>query len=170
LSRFRAYKLRILLSFLSIVYIAAIFLLAGSPIVQSLSRFNPVSLLHIPLYGILTLLLIFSIVPTTLMRKDAMTPQGNDPINLSREMRSLFHWDPSHPITRFWAAGFIAFAVGIADEIYQFFVPSRNASIMDVLLDLVGIGIAIVLALKLLKKRYLSHIPPQVQTKVIDKD
>jgi hypothetical protein len=47
-------------SFLSIAYIAGIFLWADYPIVEELSAFNPYSLLHIPLYGILTLLLILS--------------------------------------------------------------------------------------------------------------
>jgi VanZ family protein len=37
------------------------------------------------------------------------------------------------------AAGFIAFVVAIADEIHQVYIPGRDASITDVLLDVVGI-------------------------------
>jgi VanZ family protein len=49
--------IRLFFLFLSVVYVAVIFLFAGSPIVSEISRFNPHSLLHIPLYGILAVLL-----------------------------------------------------------------------------------------------------------------
>lgn len=120
-------KVRLFFSILSIVYISAIFILAGSPIVRILAPFNPYSLLHIPLYGILTFLLIFSIVPTTLRTKDSMTQRR------------------SHPINRFLIVGVIALGVGIADEIHQAYVPGRDASITDVLLDFVGIALVLFL-------------------------
>jgi VanZ family protein len=137
---------RILFSILSIVYITGIFLFAGSPIVQTLAPLNPHSLLHIPLYGILTFLLIFSILPMTQLRVDS--PNQTNQRNLSREMRSLFHWDQIDQINQtdqrnqrnsFLLPGFIALFVAIADEIHQAYVPGRDASVTDVLLDLVGI-------------------------------
>jgi VanZ family protein len=127
--------MNILFSILSIVYISAIFILAGSPIVRTLAPFNPYSLLHIPLYGILTFLLIFSIVPTTLRTKDSMTQRRN------------------HPINRFLIVGVIALGVGIADEIHQAYVPGRDASITDVLLDFVGIALVLFFAFRLLKTK-----------------
>jgi hypothetical protein len=57
--------MRIFFSILSIIYIAGIFLFADSSVVSTLAAFNPYSLLHIPLYGILTVLLIFSFMPLT---------------------------------------------------------------------------------------------------------
>ena len=39
------------------------FIFADSSVVSTLAAFNPYSLLHIPLYGILTVLLIFSFMP-----------------------------------------------------------------------------------------------------------
>jgi VanZ family protein len=105
--------MRLIFTILSIAYIAAIFLFAGSSVVSDLSSFNPYSLLHIPLYGILTFLLIFSFVPMTQL--------------------------PNYLITRFLVVGIIALIVAIADEIHQAYVPGRDASITDVLLDLGGI-------------------------------
>jgi len=132
--------MRLFFSILSLAYIAGIFLLADSPIVSSLAPFNPYSLLHIPLYGILTLLLILSTLP---FKINLNSPNQ---INLSREMRpalwsvysmgSLFHWDQ---INRFLIAGLIALGVAIVDEIHQSFIPGRDASIIDVFLDLIGI-------------------------------
>jgi VanZ family protein len=132
--------MNILFSILSIVYISAIFILAGSPIVRILAPFNLYSLLHIPLYGILTFLLIFSIVPTTLRTKDSMTQRRNYPIN------------------RFLIVGVIALGVGIADEIHQAYVPGRDASVTDVLFDFVGIALVLFFAFRLLKtKTSLIH-------------
>ena len=136
---------------LSAAYIAGIFLLADSPMVSDVAPFNPYSLLHIPLYGILTILLVLSF-----RRKP-----GNS-TNLSREMRptpcsvetttsgSLFHRDPSNSINptnsrNLVVAGSIAFVVAIADEIHQAYIPTRNASITDVFLDIVGIVLCILI-------------------------
>lgn len=55
--------MRIISSILSFFYIARIFLFADSPVVSKLSPYNLYSILRIPLYGILTILLIFSILP-----------------------------------------------------------------------------------------------------------
>ena len=55
--------MRVFFSILSVAYIWAIFFLADAPVVYTLSSFNPYSILHSPLYGGLTLVLIFSIVP-----------------------------------------------------------------------------------------------------------
>jgi VanZ family protein len=122
--------MRILFSILSIAYIAAIFLLAGSPVVRQLSRFNPDSLLHIPLYGVLTLFLIFSFGP-----RGQKSPKKTN-----------------NPISRFLIAGFIALAVGIFDEFYQSFIPGRSATVTDIFLDIIGISLMIFIILKVTKK------------------
>ncbi len=46
-------------------------------------------------------------------------------------MRSLFHWGqlPNDLMARSFIVGFIALGVGVADEIHQAYVPSRDASI-----------------------------------------
>jgi VanZ family protein len=54
---------RLLFGFLSTAYIAGIFLFANSSLVSTISSFNPFSLLHVPLYGILASLLYFSFNP-----------------------------------------------------------------------------------------------------------
>jgi len=90
---------------LSIVYISSIFILGGSPVVQHLSLFNPYSLLHIPLYGILTALLVISFMPLKI--------------------------NPTNPIklrTRFLLPGGIASIVAMADEIHQTSIPGRDGS------------------------------------------
>ena len=136
--------MKILFSLCSLFYIASIFILAGSPVVETLSEFNPYSLLHIPLYGILTLLLSFSIVPITRRSKDSSIQQSNDSTRLrSKETKDLRF--------RLFIAGGIALAVGIFDEIHQLYVPGRDASVTDVVLDLVGITLALVLFFGLFK-------------------
>jgi hypothetical protein len=164
--------MNILFSILSIVYISAIFILAGSPIVRTLASFNPYSLLHIPLYGVLTVLLIFSFVPLKFKLLNSINPRNStnatNPINLSRlsrsesvrgEMRSLFHWDAinstnsSNLNARFLFVGIIVLVVAIADEIHQAYVPGRDASITDVLLDLVGIILVLFFFFRLLKTK-----------------
>ena len=147
-------------SILSLAYIAGIFLFADSPVVSDVAPFNPFSLLHIPLYGILTFLLILSFSPFKFRVINSGNPTNStNPINLSRlpcneyvrgEMRpalcsvetttwgSLFHWDPTSSINLL-IPGLIALGVAVADEIHQAYIPTRNASITDVLLDIVGI-------------------------------
>ena len=98
---------QLLFSILSLAYIAGIFLLADSPVVADIAPFNPYSLLHIPLYGILTLLLILSNWSSIFLNKrnpinsrspidpknstNSMSPTNpinpTNSTNLSREMR-----------------------------------------------------------------------------------
>ena len=134
--------MRILFSILSFAYIFGIFFFADSSVVSDLSSFNPYSLLHIPLYGILTALLIFSFVPITQRR--------NDSINLPREMGSLFHRGSRNHL---FVAALFALIVAIADEIHQAYVPGRDASLTDVLLDMAGIGIVIFFTSQLFRKK-----------------
>ena len=102
---------------LSAAYIFAIFFLADSGAVSRIGEFNPYSLLHIPLYGILTLLLLLSLCTG----KGRYTPQ------------------------RLIIGGFIAGIAGALDEFHQTFIPTRDGSLGDVLLDILGIGLAILL-------------------------
>jgi len=134
--------MRLLCTILSIAYIAMIFLWADSPVVSDLAPFNPYSLLHIPLYGILTFLLIFSFFPLKFKR--------NDPNDLN-EPNDL---NASSPI-RFIIPGVISLIVAIADEIHQSFIPTRDASILDVFLDFVGIVLVLFLVYRLAKGKYL---------------
>ena len=112
--------------------ISAIFLFTGSPIVSDLSPLNPYSLLHIVVYGILTLLLAVSLSSGT-------TGWGK-----------RIHWK------RLLLIGSIALFVGIADEIYQSLFETRNASAMDVVLDLIGIGLALFAVSRLSNRRVRS--------------
>ena len=125
--------MRLIFTILSIAYIAAIFLFAGSSVVSDLSSFNPYSLLHIPLYGILTFLLIFSFVP---LKFNSTNPSN-----------------PTNPIAHFLIPGGIALIVAIADEIHQAYVPGRDASIPDILLDLCGIALVLFFFFRLLKAK-----------------
>jgi len=164
--------MRIFFSILSIAYIAGIFLFADSSVVSTLAAFNPYSLLHIPLYGILTVLLIFSFIPITQLPVNSLNQRNQRNLsremrslfhwdqknqrnqrNLSREMRSLFHWDQRNQRNFYLLPGFIALIVAIADEIHQAYVPGRDASITDVLLDLVGIILVLFFFFRLLKTK-----------------
>jgi VanZ family protein len=103
--------------FLSAAYVFAIFLLADSAVVSQIGGFNPYSLLHIPLYGILTLLILLS------------------------------SWTGKEEYTknRLFASGLIAGIVGAGDEFHQTFIPTRDGSLGDVFLDILGIVLAIFL-------------------------
>jgi hypothetical protein len=114
---------------LSAAYIAGIFLLADSPMVSDVAPFNPYSLLHIPLYGILTLLLIFSKWSSIFMNRSNPTNSRNLVV-----------------------AGIIALVVAIADEIHQGYLPNRNASVIDVFLDVVGIVLCILFIRRIRRK------------------
>jgi len=102
-------------SILSAIYIFAIFFWADSSAISQISIFNPFSLLHIPLYGILTILLALTL--------------GPGPKASSRRRYAL--------------VALIALAVAILDEMHQYFIPNRDASIMDVFLDALGISLGL---------------------------
>jgi VanZ family protein len=101
----------------SAAYIFAIFFLADSGAVSQLGEFNPYSLLHIPLYGILTLLILLSLC----------TGKGR------------------YTSKRLIAGVFITAIVGALDEFYQTFIPVRDGSLGDVLLDALGAAIALII-------------------------
>ncbi|MBM4350228.1 MAG: hypothetical protein FJ106_10145 [Deltaproteobacteria bacterium] len=125
---------RFIFTVLSIAYIASIFFLAGSPIVQISATFNPYGLLHIPLYGVLTLLLIFSIIPFGFSSSNPTNPI-----------------DQRNQKNRFLFAGLIALGVAVADEIYQIYVPGRKASATDILLDAIGIVLVLLVFHRIFK-------------------
>ena len=162
--------MRIFFSILSIAYIAGIFLFAGSSIAQTLAPFNRYSLLHLPLYGILTVLLIFSFLPREMrlalwqhrycsigslfhrgqLPNNLMTHKGIDSTHsrINASTHSRIHASP-----HFLLPGFIALIVAIADEIHQAYVPGRDASGTDVLLDLAGIILVLFFFFRLLKTK-----------------
>jgi VanZ family protein len=101
-------------------YIFGIFFYADSPVVSQIAVFNPYSLLHIPLYGILTLLLVLTLCP---------------PSATSSKLR-------------YTLAAMMAVAVAILDEFYQSFIPNREGSLTDILLDVLGVSLALFLSLR----------------------
>lgn len=105
-------------TFLSAIYIFCIFYLAGSPVVSKIGEFNFYSLLHIPLYGILMILLLLAF---------ASKPETSR-------------------TSRYSGAACLAIAVGALDEYYQSFIPTREASLGDVLLDILGVVLVMILA------------------------
>jgi VanZ family protein len=99
----------------SAAYIFAIFFLADSGAASQIGEFNPYSLLHVPLYGGLTLLVLLSLGTG----KGKYTPE------------------------RLVAGAIIAGIVGALDEFHQTFIPTREGTWGDVFLDLLGVIIAI---------------------------
>jgi VanZ family protein len=134
--------MRIFFSILSVAYIAGIFFFADSSVVLTLASFNPYSLLHIPLYGILTVLLIFSFVPIKF-----------NPRNSTNAMNAMNATNTINLRARYLLPGGIASVVAIADEIHQAYVPGRDASFTDVLLDMVGIILVLFFLFRVLKTK-----------------
>ena len=109
-------------------YIALIFALAGLPDRVRLIRvFNPLSLLHIPLYGLLTFFLIRT-----------FWPNGKNPLIRSFRLTLAF-------------TTFLALLVAVLDELHQVHIPGREASGWDVVLDTAGICLAVLLYTRLKK-------------------
>ena len=100
---------------LSAAYIFAIFFLADSGAASQIGEFNPYSLLHVPLYGVLTLLILLSLC----------TGKGR--------------YSPKRLI----AGGLISGIVGALDEFHQTFIPTRDGTWGDVFLDVLGVIIAL---------------------------
>ena len=144
--------MRFVFRLFSIAYVAGIFLFADSSVISDLSPFNPYSLLHIPLYAILTLLLFFSFVP---LKADVRhSTDSTHSTNLTHSTHSdnsthLTHSTNSTNLThstystRFLIVGLVATMIGVADEIHQAYIPGRNASVVDVFLDMVGIALCL---------------------------
>lgn len=169
-------RMNVLFAILSISYISAIFLFADSPAVSAVAVYNPFSLLHIPLYAILTLLIILSLLPFKLFHLFQHNVLLDDPNALNEINDPIVPNDPhalSVSITlngpnapnainainsknRLLIAGLVSFIVAGADEYYQSFIATREASITDVLLDAVGIALAIWLALQFIKWHKIS--------------
>jgi len=55
-------------------------------------------------------------------------------------------------------AGIIALVVAIADEIHQAYIPNRNASIIDVFLDIIGIILCVALIRRLESKSRFNNV------------
>ena len=106
-------------SYISIVsvvlYVFSIFFCADSPIVSQIGVLNPYSLLHVPLYGFLTFLLL-----------------------------RAFGWDKKPNYRSYYAlTAFLAVGIAVLDELNQCGIPNRQASVTDVFLDAVGVSLAL---------------------------
>jgi hypothetical protein len=122
-------------AFLAAAYVVAVFLLAGSSVASALSRFNPYSLLHVPLYGVMAVLVLFSLLP---FRPESPRPGTGERFWIGKLPVTI-------PVSRFLTAGILCVAVGVADEFHQLNVPGRKGSVSDVFLDAVGTVVALVL-------------------------
>lgn len=104
-------------SILSTNYVSKSFKLCRVIPGSILSRvWNPYSLLHILIYGVLMIFLVLS------FGLNPNTPKIANPL-------SSFLFLP----------GCIAPVVGVLDELNQIFIPGRDASVTDVMLDIIGI-------------------------------
>ncbi len=141
LTHYDSFMTRLIFGFLSVTYIAMMFLWADSSIVSRISPYNPYSLLHIPLYGVLTILLIFTFLPFNFK---ISVPYDSDLTNEHNASApsgsSAYAHKRFNALTRLFVAGLIALIVAIADEYHQSFIPSRDASLIDVFLDFIGIA------------------------------
>lgn len=102
----------------SALCIFGIFFWADSPTVSRISVLNPFSLLHIPLYGFLTFFLV----------------------------RALAGGRKSNSRFRYALTALIAIGTAILDEMNQSGMPYREGSITDVLLDAIGVSLALFLS------------------------
>lgn len=133
---------------LSVGYIFAIFFFADSPAISGLTPYNPFSLLHIPLYGILTILNVFAMIPFSFSHFFRIRTIHKNEISDPLVPNDLNDLHAINARNRFIVAGSISFVVAIADEYHQAMIPTREGSFADVLLDLVGIVLAVLFTLQ----------------------
>jgi VanZ family protein len=62
----------------------------------------------------------------------------------------------------YFVAGIVALVVAVADEIHQAYLPTRNPSIIDVFLDIIGIILCVALIRQLESKSTFSNIMRQM--------
>jgi hypothetical protein len=150
-------QINIIFAFLSVAYIFVIFFFADSSAVSAVAPYNPFSLLHIPLYGILTVLIVFALVPFKSFPFSRIRRfNRNDPIGINGPNGLTF----LNVRNRFIIAGFISILVALADEYHQVFIPTREGSFTDVLLDVGGITLAIFFTFRLyrMKRVYVKKL------------
>ncbi len=123
--------MNVIFSILSVIYISAIFLFSDSPMVSNIAKFNPYSLFHIPLYGILTVFIVFSFFPLLRWRSYTINQKNQS--------------DDTDQTNRFLFAGLIALGVAVVDEVHQTSIPGRDGSFTDVFLDAIGIALVLLL-------------------------
>ncbi len=113
-------KINRIISILTLIYILSLLILPWLIPQKTMSQlWNPFSLLHIPLYGVLMLLLTLT-----------FPPRFSNPETITFKPKS------------FLLSGGIALLTGILDEVNQIFIPGRDASLGDILLNLTGIILA----------------------------
>ena len=135
-----------------------IFFFAGSPAVSIISPYNPYSLLHIPLYGILTLLIVFALVPFNSFPFSRIRTINKNESGTTNSINAINAINATSAPNRFLVAGLISFIVAVADEYHQIFIPTREGSFTDVLLDIAGIVLAVFFTFRLfrIKRTYVK--------------
>jgi VanZ family protein len=88
--------------------------------------------------------------------KDSIDP--TNPSNPTNSTNSTNSTNPTNSINLL-IPGSIALVVAIADEIHQAYIPSRDASIIDVFLDIVGISLCLLLIKRIGQISGFSKIP-----------
>jgi hypothetical protein len=140
--------------------------MASSPLALKISAFNPYSLLHIPLYGVLTFLLYFSFSPVKFRYR--FSRKKNNPL-----VQPHGTWQNTEVDTKtqrlkdrmaFVVPGIIGLVVAVADEWHQSFVPSRDASLSDVFLDIAGIVLVLFLMRIGMSRSGLTERPKDTKT------
>lgn len=114
----------------TVLYLGGIFYFSSIPCVSyntSLAIRIFYNLLHIPLYGGLTFLL-FHIFKTQYIK-----------------------------LLTFLSAGLVAFIIGIINEVYQSFVAGRITSLLDLLLNGIGIALTLLFIIFYYKKLIMSQ-------------
>jgi hypothetical protein len=86
--------------------------------------------MHLFLYGTLGALILLAIYPRARDTGSGRAPSGIDLLSISHETPiSLRHVG---------AAVFLSVLYGVTDEIHQSFIPGRNASVLDIVVNTVG--------------------------------
>ena len=142
--------MNLIFTIFSIAYIFCIFFWADSPVVSDMATYNPSSLLHIPLYGILTVFLTFAVVPCRFGRMNVLPDSRGYAVlrlrmDASSRLRFLIQVDrPGSGRSPM--------------KFYQSFLPCRDASPTDVFLDFIGITFALLLIFGFTKGKRMNKL------------
>jgi hypothetical protein len=75
-------------------------------------------------------------------------------------------WRPTRRMANNFVAALLALLFAASDEFHQTFVPTRGGTVWDVLIDSLGVGIVVLIALMRLRKVTLVH-PPGVTVEAV---
>jgi VanZ family protein len=113
------------------------------PCVNRIQTYGPNFLRWIPGLIIMTVIFLLSSTPSNQIPNfgtwDVLVKKGSHLLGYGLLAQSYRYGFGGKKLNANWKAGSLAILYAISDEIHQSFIPGRNASVMDIGIDTIGI-------------------------------